>query len=213
MSAPLDVKIQDICSTLLTYVGRYGWTLRALEETQKEWCLPPDHFSRLFPKGIDSAIEITSYQADEQMLENLEKAQEKKEKIRARIATAVRERLMVVADHRDVVTKTLSYLSLPQHLLLGCRCLYHTVDTIWYWAGDEATDFNFYTKRILLAGIYSATMLYWLSDGSPSYEKTWAFLERRLENVLALPKALPLLKETRNKALSLLKKVERFLSL
>lgn len=36
------------------------------------------------------------------------------------------------------------------------------VDDIWYWAGDRSTDFNWYTKRALLAGIYTSTgLLIW----------------------------------------------------
>ena len=31
------------------------------------------------------------------------------------------------------------------------------VDDIWYCAGDRSTDFNWYTKRALLATIYSST--------------------------------------------------------
>jgi ubiquinone biosynthesis protein COQ9 len=71
-------------------------------------------------------------------------------------------------------------LALPQHAPLALRLLYETVDGIWYAAGDNATDFSFYTKRITLAGIYAATLLYWLDDRSEGFAETRAFLERRL---------------------------------
>jgi ubiquinone biosynthesis protein COQ9 len=63
------------------------------------------------------------------------------------------------------------------------RLLYHTVDDIWYAAGDRATDFSFYTKRATLAAIYAATLLYWLEDSSSDFADTRAFLERRLAGV------------------------------
>ena len=50
------------------------------------------------------------------------------------------------------------------------------------------TDFSFYTKRGLLAGVYAATTLYWLDDRSPGGDATEAFLERRLAEVRALPR-------------------------
>ena len=55
-------------------------------------------------------------------------------------------------------------------------------------AGDRSTDFNFYTKRGLLAGVYAATTLYWLDDRSPGFEATQAFLDRRLADVMAIPR-------------------------
>jgi ubiquinone biosynthesis protein COQ9 len=61
---------------------------------------------------------------------------------------------------------------------LALQLLYRTVDAIWYAAGDTSTDFNFYTKRATLAGVYSSTLLYWLNDRSEGSEATWSFLDR-----------------------------------
>src|SRR3546814_10685041 len=74
-----------------------------------------------------------------------------------------------------------SDLALPQNAATGLACLYRTVDAIWYAAGDRATDYNFYTKRALLAGVYSSTLLFWLNDKSENFAATWAFLDRRIE--------------------------------
>ena len=67
--------------------------------------------------------------------------------------------------------------------------LYQTVDDIWWATGDRATDFSFYTKRLTLAGIYAATVLYWLEDGSEDFADTRAFLEWRLAQVARLGRA------------------------
>ncbi|HEY1433227.1 MAG TPA: COQ9 family protein, partial [Stellaceae bacterium] len=66
---------------------------------------------------------------------------------------------------------------------LAMRLLYETVDGIWYAAGDSATDFSFYTKRATLAGVYAATLLFWLEDRSAGSADTRAFLDRRLADV------------------------------
>ena len=59
---------------------------------------------------------------------------------------------------------------------------------MWYAAGDTSTDFNFYTKRATLAGVYSSTLLYWLNDRSPGSEATWGFLDRRIDDVMKIEK-------------------------
>jgi ubiquinone biosynthesis protein COQ9 len=51
-------------------------------------------------------------------------------------------------------------------------------------AGDRATDYNYYTKRLLLAGVLSSTTLFWLNDRSKDHAATWAFLDRRIDEVL-----------------------------
>ena len=76
------------------------------------------------------------------------------------------------------------------HAPLALKLLYRTVDAIWYAAGDNATDFNFYTKRALLAGVYSSTVLYWLNDKSAGCADSWSFLDRRIDEVMQVPKLL-----------------------
>ena len=77
---------------------------------------------------------------------------------------------------------------MPQHALDGATCVYRTVDTIWRAVGDTSADFNFYTKRALLAGVYTTTMLYWFGDTSEDAEETWKFLDRRIADVMQIEK-------------------------
>ena len=88
----------------------------------------------------------------------------------------------------EATRRALALLSLPFHAGRGLKLLYRTVDAMWYAAGDTSTDFNFYTKRATLAGVYSSTLLYWLSDRSPGGEATWAFLDRRIDDVMKIEK-------------------------
>jgi len=80
-------------------------------------------------------------------------------------------------------------LAQPQHAPLALRLLYQTVDGIWFAAGDRATDFSFYTKRVTLSAIYAVTLLYWLEDSSPNFNDTRGFLDRRLAEVALIGKA------------------------
>ena len=108
--------------------------------------------------------------------------------VRQRIAAAVRLRLELEQSNREAVRAALAYCAMPQNARLSLTCLYHTVDTVWFAIGDKSTDFNFYSKRALLAGAYGATLLSWLDDSSENYKESWAFLDRRLEDVMRLGK-------------------------
>lgn len=63
-------------------------------------------------------------------------------------------------------------------------------DDVWHAAGDKSTDYNWYTKRGLLAGVYTATELYMLTDYSPEFADTWDVLDRRLQDVMTIGKLL-----------------------
>src|SRR3546814_13076715 len=91
---------------------------------------------------------------------------------------------------REAVRRAIGYLALPQNALLSTRLLYRTVDAMWYAAGDTATDWNFYSKRALLAAVYSSTLLYWLNDRSEGFVDTWGFLDRRIGDVLRIPREI-----------------------
>ena len=67
--------------------------------------------------------------------------------------------------------------------------MWGTADAIWTALGDSSRDVNWYTKRLTLSAVYSATVLYWLGDQSDGHADTWAFLDRRIEDVMRFEKA------------------------
>jgi ubiquinone biosynthesis protein COQ9 len=121
-------------------------------------------------------------------------------KIRARITHALRLRLELQTKHREAVRKLVSFYALPHHAHHSLRACYATVDNIWHAIGDTSTDFNFYTKRLTLAAVYSSTLLIWLSDESLGQQATWDFLDRRIENVMQIEKAKSQVKNWLGKA-------------
>ena len=59
---------------------------------------------------------------------------------------------------------------------------------MWRIAGDTATDYNHYSKRLILSGVYGSTLLAWLDDQSEGWSETGAFLDRRLAGVMRFEK-------------------------
>ena len=81
------------------------------------------------------------------------------------------------------------------HAALGATLVYRTVDAMWRAVGDTSTDFNFYTKRGILAGVYSSTLLRWFTDQSEGESETNQFLAGRIENVMQFEKFKAQVKE------------------
>jgi ubiquinone biosynthesis protein COQ9 len=171
-----------------------GWSRTALHAAARRLGMPEAEAETLFPRAAADMVAQFSDWADRRMLASAAEGLEAM-KVRDRIATLVRARLAVLEPHREAVRRGLSVLALPQNAALGMKLLYHTVDSAWYAAGDTATDWNFYTKRGLLAGVVAATTLYWLDDRSPDSADTHAFLDRRIGDAMRIPKATAQLRE------------------
>jgi ubiquinone biosynthesis protein COQ9 len=165
-----------------------GWSRAALAAASRRLELPAGEADRLFPGGPVQVLIHVSERADVRTVEDMEKEGVADLKVRDRIRSAVRIRLERHAGDREAARRALALLSLPFNAGLALKLLYRTVDAMWYAAGDNSTDFNFYTKRATLAGVYSATLLFWLNDRSAGSEATWAFLDRRIDDVMKIEK-------------------------
>lgn len=75
---------------------------------------------------------------------------------------------------------------LPGNAFAACGSLWRTVDLMWSAAGDHARDYSYYTKRSLLAAVWTSTFLFWLEDRSEGFQDSWAFLGRRIDNVMRI---------------------------
>ena len=143
---------------------------------------------RLFPEGARSLIEAYSLSVDAEMEKLLAEMALAKMKIRERIAAAVLARLAVLKPHKEAARRAAAMLSLPLHAALGAKLLYRTVDAMWRAVGDTSTDFNFYSKRGILAGVYGATLVRWFNDASENEQVTQDFLAARIGNVMQFEK-------------------------
>lgn len=178
-----DIRDRLLQATL-PHVSFDGWGARALAAGAGDAGIDPAVAQNAFPGGGAELIGFFSAGIDRRMLESLGKQDLAAMKVRDRIALAVRTRLELLIPHREAVCRGVSFLALPLNAPVGLKCLYRTVDAIWYAAGDTATDYNFYSKRLLLSGVYSTTLLFWLNDSSEAFAATWAFLDRRIAEVL-----------------------------
>ena len=182
----------NLADKVVTFTLRHvpfdGWTLKALEHGAADAGISTDEASALFEHDINKVVAHYSDMMDQQMLKKVAKMKLTEMKIRDQIATCVMTRLNLMAPHREAAQRAASYLTFPTRTALGTKLLYQTVSRIWYAAGDTATDFNFYTKRALLAGVYGSTLVYWFSDFSKDFADTEKFLKRRIENVMMIPK-------------------------
>jgi len=169
------------------HVAFDGWGMDALIRGAVDAGFDEPTAKRMFPEGAIDAIKHFASLSDREMLKKMDGMDLDSMRIRDRIIAGVRARLEFLIPHREAVRGGLGVLANPMHGTAMAKITMTTVDAIWNKAGDKSNDFNWYTKRGLLAAVYSATVLYWLADESENYSATWDFLQRRIDDVLKIP--------------------------
>ncbi|WP_227286863.1 COQ9 family protein [Boseongicola sp. H5] len=172
----------------LDHVPFDGWSEVTFKAAMQDTEIDEATARALFPRGpVDLALAFHR-RGDEALRELLRTTDLSEMRIRERITFAVRKRLELIEDHKEAVRRGSTLFALPPYAADGARAVWETCDAIWDGLGDPSDDINWYTKRGTLSGVCSATVLYWLGDQSEGHAATWAFLDRRIENVMQFEK-------------------------
>lgn len=183
------MKKTQILQKTLANVPFDGWSDAMLKSACRQLGLDENYYLLEFPSGAGDTLDEYLKSVDAKMKEAAEAfAGFQSLKIREKIHFLVKTRLEIMGESMPLARKTLGYLANPMHAGLSLKILWRTVDEMWYLAGDKSADFNYYTKRTLLAGVYTSTLLYWQNDKSEDFAATWEFLARRIENVMVINK-------------------------
>ena len=183
------IEIQDkILLAALADVPFDGWAWAVIEQAGEKAGYDRDMVAEAFPDKIQSILLHFSNWADREMLARLEDVSCEDMRIRDRVRRGVAERLNVLEPYKESVRASGSYWLNPFRKITAGKMVWQSADKIWIWAGDTSTDYNHYTKRALLSGVITSTMLAWFNDHSDNREETLAFLDRRIDNVLKIGK-------------------------
>lgn len=181
-----DMQAQ-LLAAALPHVAFDGWSETSLRAACQDLSITRQMAALACPRGaIDLAIRF-HHDGDEAMQVALQKTDINAMKIREKVTFSVRARLDAIRD-KEAVRRGATLMALPQHAAEGAGLVWGTCDRIWAAIGDSSADVNWYTKRLTLSSVYSATVLYWLGDNSPNHQDTWTFLDRRIENVMQFEK-------------------------
>ncbi len=183
-----DLTLDEIRSLLAPGIAANaafdGWSDVARDMAADAAGIDRDVAALAFEEGPVDMIDAWFADIDVAMLESVPPERLSAMKIRARIAALIEARLQATAADRESLRRALAILALPQNLTKAGRLGWRTVDTIWRTAGDVATDYNHYTKRTILLGVYAATVTVFLDDDSEGFAETRAFLSRRIDGIM-----------------------------
>ena len=167
------------------FVSEKGLTKNCLVNISKKYGLNTDETDLLFPQGNIDLIKF----ALEQLNNDLEVYCRQIDLIRLPIHKRIRKVLLskISLMNKDKPFYRTIFLNLliPKKNFSLSSQLYNSVDQLWFIAGDSSTDFNFYTKRLILSGIYSRVMLFFFNNNNQ--EELENILDESLKRVSKIP--------------------------
>ena len=165
-----------------------GWTTAAVEAAANQLGIDPGQAKLAVPKDQAGKIDLYIGGVDRALEEWFTPERLDGLKIREKIRAIVWKRLEIMESAREAVRRALSVLAMPQNAPTGLKTGWRTADVMWRIAGDTSTDYNHYTKRLMLGGVYASTLLVWLDDQTPGFAETASFLDRRIDDVMKIEK-------------------------
>ena len=165
-----------------------GWTLLAVTNAAAAEGVDPEVAKFALKGGAMVLISAWIAAIDRAMAEALPPETLATLKIRERIRRLVQFRLDAVAGQQEALRRALAIMAMPQNAGQALKLGWSSADAMWRLAGDTATDYNHYTKRLTLGALYASTLAVFAQDESEGFADTKAFLERRIENVMQFEK-------------------------
>ena len=186
-----------------------GWNEKALELAFVKSEIDVKFLPFIFENGCVDIADFFIRNIDEKMQEAAIGVDFGAMKIRNKIKNLVKIRLKINQEYKPQLQKLVQFYLHPKNIGLAFKNSYKTADLMWKLAGDNATDFNFYSKRIILAKIYIRVLICFVRDESQNYQKTLDLLDRQIEKVMQFSAFKFKVKNRFNQAGGLLKKAEQ----
>ena len=181
-----DQALSTLLAEALTLAAFEGWGESMMKNACEQAAISESEYIRACPNGPIDLIRFWMNSTDEAMETFAKEADLDTLKVRERIKQLILFRLEHFSRHREAVRKACFTLALPWNAATNIELLGQTIGRMWRLAGDTSNDYNWHTKRLLLSGIYTSTLMCWFSDESDDFIDTKAFLDRRIENVMTV---------------------------
>ena len=162
-----------------------GFKSNTLKDISSKYKLSIEETEILFPEGNSDLIKF----ALERLNVDLEDSCKKIDLIRLPIHKRIRKILLLkislMHKEKNFYNNIFVNILIPKKNFFVPMQLYKSIDQIWFIAGDTSTDFNFYTKRLILAGIYTRVILFFFNNNNQ--ENLEYILDTNLRRVSKIP--------------------------
>jgi ubiquinone biosynthesis protein COQ9 len=189
---PADPTLDEVRAALAPIIARNagfdGWSDAAVHAAADEAGVDRDVAKLAFKDNAIDMIDAWIDSIDLELAHRLPAEKLAAMKIRDRITALLATRLEIMAPDRESLRRAMAIMAMPQNLVRSAKIGWRSADRMWRLAGDSASDFNHYTKRMTLSAVYASTLSVFVNDDSDNFADARAFLDRRIDNVMQFEK-------------------------
>lgn len=189
---PADPTLDEVRAALAPIIARNagfdGWSDAAVHAAADEAGVDRDVAKLAFKDNAIDMIDAWIDSIDMELAHRLPAEKLAAMKIRDRITALLATRLEIMALDRESLRRAMAIMAMPQNLVRSAKIGWRSADRMWRLAGDTASDFNHYTKRMTLSAVYASTLSVFVNDDSDNFADARAFLDRRIDNVMQFEK-------------------------
>ncbi|MEY4620488.1 MAG: hypothetical protein RIS65_1660 [Pseudomonadota bacterium] len=189
---PADPTLDEVRAALAPMLARNagfdGWSDAAVHAAADEAGVDRDVAKLAFKDNAIDMIDAWIDSIDLELAHRLPAEKLAAMKIRDRITALLATRLEIMAPDRESLRRAMAIMAMPQNLVRSAKIGWRSADRMWRLAGDTASDFNHYTKRMTLSAVYASTLSVFVNDDSDNFADARAFLDRRIDNVMQFEK-------------------------
>ena len=167
------------------FISEKGLNKNSLENISKRYGLNINEIELLFPEGNIDLIKFTLEKLNKELEEYCKKIDLIRLPVHKRSKKVLLSKISLMNKNKLFYRSIFLNLLIPKKNFSLSNQLYKSVDQIWFIAGDSSTDFNFYTKRLILSGIYSRVILFFFNNNNQ--EELENILDESLKRVSKIP--------------------------
>ena len=167
-------------------VIKYGWNENLFKQISLKSKYSYEEISILFSNNYMKLLNLYLDEINKKMTFDSKNIDFLRLKVHQRIRKLIILRLKIMVKEKKIIKETLTHLLLPNNYKFSLRNIYNTVDQIWFLSGDTSTDFNFYSKRVILASVYISVIIHFINN--KNFDDTLIVLDTQLKRVAKIPK-------------------------
>ncbi len=176
---------QKLLEAIINIVEINGWSSNVFQKLKNKNIIKISDLMINFPDEDKDLLIFVINELNYLMEKKINKRDIMNLPISKRIKRILITRFEILKNNKKFYKKTFNYLLLPKNIKLMKNNLYKSVDQMWYLAGDNSTDFNFYTKRLTLSFIYVNALFTFYKNDKSNVEDN---IDINLKKISKIPK-------------------------
>ncbi|MDA9573458.1 COQ9 family protein [Rickettsiales bacterium] len=194
-----DKNKQKILKNFIKIAEISGWNDKSLKKACLLSDIDPDNLIFIFPDSVLDVAQLYLDNGNNLLIKEIAKIKDfNKKKIRDKIRLCLYKRFEIEIANRQILINLSNFYQDPKNLTNfenGLRPAMQSItfsfiiaDLIWSILDDQSSDFNYYTKRLILAKIIVRSFFIFIKDDKKDIAKTKSFIDLQIEKVMKFEK-------------------------